>query len=772
MLIDNPDKWIAAGPVPGEPASGNQDRDDRLAGIAEAVAKATGCDGAAIYRQDGELLLLVGGNGPPLLAAGPMLDAAHDGEAANMPTDVRNPQRQAEGGGWSSLLPGLHAGFVAAARITSDGPFGGVIAVTSVAPRDPLSAAQAYVLQAYAELAGTVLELHALRQQTAEVSTDNLANIARLRLLESVAVHATDSILITEAEPVDMPGPRILYCNEAFTRTTGYTLEEVLGRTPRILQGPNTDDAARATLRAAFARWQPVTVELTNYRKDGTEFWVELSIVPVANDKGWYTHWISVQRDITERKNAAELSTRVRIAEVRNEALATEIKERKRVEEHLLYNAFHDSLTRLRNRAFFMDRLKKVLDACQSDPDRACAILFLDLDRFKVVNDSLGHLAGDALLKEIARRLKSCIRPQDTLARIGGDEFALLIEDAADLATPIALAEAILEALRPPVRIGRQDVFPSTSIGIVQSTSGSTHPEGLIRDADIAMYAAKRAGFGEYAIFSQSMHAEATAMLTLQSDLQVALERQQFEVAYQPIVDPQHGVIKRFEALLRWRHPTRGLVSPAEFIPIAEEIGIIRQIDRWVMIEACAQLATWRTMFPDADLAMSINTSATEFNDPRFIADLTATLERFDLPPHALELEITEGIFLHPDPRVEAILADIRGHGVRIGLDDFGTGYSSLSYLNRYPTDTIKIDQSFIRSLCSDDRTLAIVVLIIQLATTLNVEVVAEGVETQEQAELLASMSCSLAQGYFFSRPLAAADATARMMQSLTLTGA
>ena len=481
----------------------------------------------------------------------------------------------------------------------------------------------------------------------------------RLRLLESVAVHANDSILITEAEPLDLPGPRILYCNEAFTRTTGYTSEEVVGQTPRILQGPQTEDAARQKLREAFALWRPVTVELTNYRKDGTAFAVELSIVPVANDEGWFTHWISVQRDITERKNAAELNTRIRIAEVENLALASEIRERKRIEEHLLYTAFHDSLTHLRNRAFFMDRLKEVLD--EHDPHRPCAVLFLDLDRFKVVNDSLGHLAGDALLKEIGRRLTSCVRPQDTLARIGGDEFAVLVENASDMAVPIAMAESILEALRAPVRVGRQDVFPSTSIGIVQSTTCDPHPESLIRDADIAMYVAKRAGFGQYAIFSQSMHAEAKATLTLQSDLQLALERQEFELAYQPIVDPQHGTIKRFEALLRWRHPLRGFVSPADFVPIAEEIGIIRQIDRWVMIEACAQLSRWRAMFPAADLAMSINTSATEFNDPRFMTELKETLSRFDLPPQALELEITEGIFLHPDPRVETILS---GHQI------------------------------------------------------------------------------------------------------------
>ncbi|WP_375383079.1 putative bifunctional diguanylate cyclase/phosphodiesterase [uncultured Sphingomonas sp.] len=771
MFIDNPADWMASGfASPGEAASLHREIDDRLDGIATAVAHATGCDKATIYRHHDGVLRLVAGSGPATLQSGAVLAGFADAGASDCSGAIRYCGELIDGERWADC-PLPRGGFVAAARIVSGDSIDGIVAVAGDSRHDPLSAAQAYVLQAYAELAGTVLELHALRQRALATGTDNSAAIARLRLLESVAVHANDSILITEAEPLDLPGPRILYCNEAFTRTTGYSLEEVLGKTPRILQGPKTDAVARAKLRAAFARWQPVTVELTNYRKDGSEFWVELSIAPVANDDGWFTHWISVQRDITERKHKAELSTRVRIAEVENQALANEIRDRKRIEEQLLYTAFHDSLTRLRNRAFFMDRLKNVLDVNRRDPSLACAILFLDLDRFKVVNDSLGHLAGEVLLKEIARRLKTCVRPQDTLARIGGDEFALLVEEAADLGVPIALAERILEALRPPVRVGRQDVFPSTSIGIVRSSSRDTQPEALIRDADIAMYAAKRSGFGQYAIFSESMHAEATAMLTLQSDLKLAIERQEFEVAYQPIVDPQRGLIKGFEALLRWQHPTRGTVSPAEFVPIAEEIGVIRQIDRWVMNEACAQLAKWRALFPDADLGVSINTSATEFNDPRFLSELKDTIARFSLPPRALELEITESIFLHPDPRIESILTDIRAHGVRIGLDDFGTGYSSLSYLNRYPTDTIKIDQSFIRSLCSDDRTLAIVVLIIQLARTLNVEVVAEGVETEEQAELLASMSCSLAQGYFFSRPITAVAATSLMSHSMTLTG-
>ena len=777
MHSDNPDRWtaaLAASPVDLRPTQGAAD--ERLDRIARTVAAVTGCDTVMIYRRNADNLTLVAGSGPARLPADPF-DRAWRG-----PKDqdgfIQTTADPATPGALTELgLPGrsgdLPACFAAAARMNGDaaGARGdwGVLIVANRTPRALLNAAESYLLRAHAEQVATVFELQDARRLIAE-QPDQLASIERLRLLETVATHARDSIIITEAEPHDLPGPRILFCNEAFTRTTGYTAEEVIGRTPRILQGPKTDPAIRAKLRAAFAAWEPVSVELVNYRKDGSEFWVELSIVPVADERGWFTHWVSVQRDVTERREAHELSARIRVAEEEKEELAGEIRERRRVEEELLYTAFHDSLTRLRNRAYFMDRLDSVVSRAEQD-FTGCAVLFLDLDRFKVVNDSLGHQAGDTLLKEISRRLKTCARPGDTLARLGGDEFALLIEDVPDDTVPVAVAKRILEALRAPVRIGRQEVFPSCSIGVAHSAKSDLHPEALIRDADIAMYVAKRAGYGEYSVYDDSMHAEATAALELQTDLQLAIERGEFEVAYQPIVDPQHGRIKSFEALVRWRHPTRGLVPPIAFVPVAEEIGLIRQIDRWVMAEACAQLARWRGLFPEGDLGMAVNTSASEFDDPEFVALLRSTLAQHDLPPRALQLEITESIFLDPDPRIAGIIAEVRAHGVRVGLDDFGTGYSSLSYLNRYPTDTIKIDKSFIEGLCSDDRTLAIVLLIIQLARTLGVDVVAEGVETEEQAQLLASMSCSHAQGYYFARPMSEADVTATLSRSLYLAG-
>jgi diguanylate cyclase (GGDEF)-like protein/PAS domain S-box-containing protein len=719
---------------------------------------ATGCSSAIVCREcDGEFIIVVGNAEGPLQGLAPaVLYGENLVHSRIFATQFVDDAPSSPIGFHSEHGPEVR--FSAAARIADDG--NSFLVVLHDEDHPPLSRAQIYVLRAHAAHLATVFQLAEMRQTVDLANGAASAKVERLRLLESVAVHARDSILITEAEPIDLPGPRILYCNAAFTKATGYSAADVLGLTPRILQGPKTDPAARTRLREAFLAWESVEIELINYRKDGTEFWVELSIVPVADDRGWFTHWVSVQRDISERKEAEQLANRVRIAEFENKALATEIQERKRVEGELLYTAFHDNLTRLRNRAFFMDRLATALDRARDETLAACSVLFLDLDQFKIVNDSLGHLAGDALLKEIALRLKDCVRPQDTLARLGGDEFAILIEDGVGLATPVQIAERIIAALRAPVQLGRQSVFPSCSIGIAQTGDRDALPEDLIRDADIAMYVAKRAGYGDYAIFNASMHDSAVARLTLQTDLRQAIDRSEFDLAYQPIVNPATGALFGFEALVRWDHPERGLISPADFISVAEEIGIIRQIDHWVMREACSQLSKWQRQFSNPSLRMNLNTSAAEFVDPEFLQDLSKTMAEFSLLPQCIEIEITEGIFLHPSPGIAATIAAIRQLGVRIALDDFGTGYSSLSYINRYSIDTIKIDKSFIDDVCTDDRTRAIIDLIIKLGRTLDVAVVAEGVETQDQADALLAIGCRAVQGFYFARPLSVNDAT------------
>jgi diguanylate cyclase (GGDEF)-like protein/PAS domain S-box-containing protein len=744
MRLDSGESWTADLPLQLETARSN----NAVVQLLEATLQASACTVAALFLRESSGYRRIACAGAPL---GELLELVPASGSTGLPRGAFQIAPAPPAGCAVQLrLEGRDLSCFAAANsfVTAGGDTGLLVVVGDIAhPR--LSAAQGYVLEAQAAHCRTLLELEDVRRR-AEVDGDRSE---RLRLLESVAVHARDSIVITEAEPLDLPGPRILFCNAAFTRATGYSVEEALGKTPRMLQGPETSPAARAKLREAFSTWSPVEVELINYRKDGTPFWVELSIVPVANEAGWFTHWVSVQRDITERKAAEELAMRMRVTQIENEVLATEIQERKRVEAELLYTAFHDSLTRLRNRAFFMERLTDAIERQQTGTGHGCAVLFLDLDRFKVVNDSLGHLAGDTLLKEIARRLKGCMRPQDTLARIGGDEFAVLIEDAAELEAASAIAERIIEAMRAPVRLGRQEVFPGCSIGIVQSSVRCDGPEALLRDADIAMYEAKRAGHGSYAIFNEAMHADAVLKLELQTDLRLALERGEFEVFYQPIIDLGSRQVSGFEALVRWRHPERGLISPAEFIDSAEELGLIRQIDRWVREEACRQLKAWQDQTGRSDLSVSINASATEFADPTFVQDLAELLVRLDLNPSTVQLEITEGIFLDPTASVIDTVEQVRRLGVRIALDDFGTGYSSLSYINRYPIDTIKIDRSFVSGMVANERTFAVVDLVVSLGRKLGVAIVAEGVETAEQAEALAGIGCGFGQGYHFARP-------------------
>ncbi len=656
------------------------------------------------------------------------------------------------------------ARFLAAVRVCrTDGTTCGVLIVGDHKPHAGLSAAQAYVFSTHGLQINTLLRSHDIGPGPGPA-----VDAERLRLLESVVVHANDAVLITEAAPVHRPGPRIVYCNAAFTKTTGYTMAEVLGRTPRILQSPNVDQESLARLRQALERWEPVEVELLNVHKDGTEFWIELSIVPVADEFGWFTHWVSVQRDITGRKRAEEAAIRARIAEIENRALETEIQRRKQTEKRLLFAAYHDDLTRLRNRCYLMDRLTSLLGRGAAP---RCAVLFLDLDRFKLVNDSLGHRAGDLMLMEAARRLQACVRPSDTLARVGGDEFAVLIEDADDLATAVPVARRILESLRQPFKLGQHEVFSSCSIGIAFATCNHMTPEELLRDADIAMYDAKQRGAGGHAIFNAAMHADVVEALTLQTDLRRAIGRQgtpdtmfpdavfeEFRLHYQPIFNPMTGGLIGAEALTRWSHPDRGLVQPAAFIPVAEEIGVIRDIGRWVLREACDQMRAWQCVHGVAGMYISVNVSADELRDSAFVPELRAVLRATGLAPRCLQLEITESVFLQQPEGVGAVLKRLRTLGVRIALDDFGTGYSSLGYLDRYRIDTVKIDRSFIARMLRQRRAMSIMDGIMKLGTALDLDIVAEGVETSGQLRTLVGMGCGGIQGFLMGRPLPAAS--------------
>jgi len=468
--------------------------------------------------------------------------------------------------------------------------------------------------------------------------------------------------------------------------------------------------------------------------KDGTFRWMLNRGLAVFDDSGKTLRMAGSQTDITERKVS-------------------------------------DPLTGLPNRLLFIDRLGRLIKHAKRRKDILFAVLFLDLDGFKMINDSMGHLIGDQLLLGVANRLEKCLRSTDTVARLGesftvarlgGDEFTVLLDDLKDPNDAKSAADRLMKALAPPFILGGKEVFTSVSIGIALSNTAYEQAEDMLRDADTAMYRAKSLGKARFEVFDADMRASVMARLQLETDLRGALEREEFRNFYQPIVSLDSGQIVGFEALLRWQHPTRGLVGPEEFILVAEETGLIRELGWWNLREACRQMSDWRTG-PNGrpDLIISVNLSAKQFLQPNLVVDIRKLLHELSLSPDALKLEITESaVMADPSAAVE-MLQQIKSIGIHLAIDDFGTGYSSLSYLHRFPLDTLKIDRSFIRDMQEDGEGMEIARTILPMANNLRLDVVAEGVETLEQVALLKQLHCKYAQGYYFSKPLSAENSTA-----------
>jgi len=478
--------------------------------------------------------------------------------------------------------------------------------------------------------------------------------------------------------------------------------------------------------------------------KDGTWRNLESVATAIPNSEGHIDRLVIVNRDITDRKRA---------------------------EEALAHNALHDSLTNLPNRALFLDRVRHALAVSHRHTSQKFAVLFIDLDEFKVVNDSLGHVAGDALLIQIARRLSASIRGVDTisrsvltqtssavsnegsLARVGGDEFTILLEDVGDCGDAIRVAERLQERLIIPFVVEQQEVVIAASIGIAFCSTSYTNSEDLIRDAEIAMYRAKQEGKARCQVFDAEMHAVAVKRLQIETDLRRALEVGELRVHYQPIVSLQSGRIAGFEALSRWQRP-EGLLSPAHFIQIAERTGIILPMNRLLLREASVQLRAWQSEFPtDPPLTMSVNITPREFAQPDLVAQIKTILSEVGIHPSSINVEITETIAMADPQRASLVLSELKALGVHISIDDFGTGYSSLSRLQAFPVETLKIDRSFISKIDTDPETRKIVHIIIMLAHNLGLKVVAEGAETAKQVDLLKQLHCELLQGYFFARP-------------------
>ena len=545
-----------------------------------------------------------------------------------------------------------------------------------------------------------------------------------LQLRERAIEASSNAIIITSAAG---PGYPIEYVNSAFVRMTGYSSEDVLGKSMRLLIKDDRDQPGVAEFKAATIEKREGHAIIRSYRKDGTLFWNDLYVAPVRDVSGETTHFIAVQSDITAMK---------------------------RYEADLEFQANQDPLTGLANRNLLRDRLSQAL-AYADRYGHTLWVVFVDLDRFKFINDTLGRDAGDALLKAVAERLRSTIREADTLARIGGDEFVLILPETADERLATGAIQRIMDTISRPLKIDEHEFFLTCSIGIAVYPTDGADSETLVKHADIAMYRAKETGRNNSQFYTPVMNERALERLRIEGDLRNALVRQEFILHYQPQVDLRTGRIIGMEALIRWQHPVFGMVSPIRFIGLAEETGLIVPIGAWVIRTACAQSKAWqRAGF--GNLRIAVNLSARQFAQQNLAQSIADVLKETELDPRYLEIELTESLLMTDVERAVSVLRDLNELGVQLSIDDFGTGYSSLSYLKRFPIDVLKIDQSFVRDITLDPDDAAIVELIISLAHSLNLQVIAEGVETQEQLTFLRDHRCNEIQGYYFSRPVPA----------------
>ncbi len=524
---------------------------------------------------------------------------------------------------------------------------------------------------------------------------------------------------------------RWLSVNRSLRKLVGYSEPELLQTNFQSITHPDDLGSNLADLYQMLEGSLVTSTREKRYiHKDGHIVWATVSASSVLNEQGRPIHFILQAQDITERKQA---------------------------EEQLHQAAFYDSLTGLPNRALFTDHLQLAVSRAKQRQDHLFGVLFLDIDRFKNINDSLGHVVGDQLLKAVAGRLTHCVRPEDTVSRFGGDEFAILLNGIKNSGDALLVTERILREIELPFKLCGYDVFTSTSIGIALSSIGYSNSEEILRDADTAMYRAKEQGKGRCEVFDKVMHARAISRLQLESDLRHALERNEFQVYYQPIMNLDAGSISGFEALIRWQHPVQGLVSPADFIPVAEDTELIIPIGQWVLHEACRQVREWQLIFPSATpLTISVNLSGKQFKQPDLVGQVKQILYQTGLDARCLRLEITESMVMEDAESATAMLRQLRSLNVQLSIDDFGTGYSSLSYLHRFPVNILKIDKSFVGRMSIDEESMGIVETIITLAAKLKMDVVAEGIETNEQWDKLKLFQCKLGQGYLFSKPVPA----------------
>lgn len=565
---------------------------------------------------------------------------------------------------------------------------------------------------------------------------ERIANVLREReeQFRSAFDHAAGMALVS------LDG-RWLKVNQSLCLMLGYPAERLLSSTYQQLTHPDdlSNDISQLQLLVA-GNILISQIEKRYEHSSGSDLWVLQSASIVRDADGQPSHFIFQLQDVTERKQA---------------------------EEKIHHAAFHDSLTGLPNRILLTDRLSLAVERAKRTRNYQFAVLFIDLDRFKIINDSLGHQYGDLLLIQVAERLRACVRKVDSVARLGGDEFAILLDGTEGVENAAETASRIQEVLSIPFDLAGQEVFISGSIGIAFSTTGYDRPEDILRDSDTAMYRAKANGKARHEVFDQTMHTRMLERLQLESDLRHAIERHEITVYYQPIIDLATARISGFEALARWTHPTRGPISPVDFVPLAEETGLIVQLGMSVLRDACMQTAAWQAKFPSPmPLTVSINLSVRQFREPDLVDKVSNLLRETGIEPKWVRLEITESLLMDNLEKSAETLAALKALGVQLSLDDFGTGYSSLSYLHRFPFDFLKVDRSFVMRMEQDASSRQIVETIVILAEKLGMKVIAEGVEKQQQVELLRIAGCPYGQGFYFSRPCSSAD----MEQTLLAT--
>ncbi|WP_026068428.1 EAL domain-containing protein [Halomonas smyrnensis] len=543
------------------------------------------------------------------------------------------------------------------------------------------------------------------------------------RLLLERGIQATpNGVVMADATQPDMP---LVYANEAFYRLTGYTPLEVLGRNCRFLQGPDTDPEALAVIRRAIIERQSTETTLRNYHKDGTPFWNHLSLSPVFDADGACTHYIGIQQDITRQREQ---------------------------EAQIAHQASHDLLTGLPNRTAFDEHLQAAIERVQEDQG-LLVVMHLDLDGFKAVNDGLGYHIGNQLLVAVSERLRQVVDGDASLARMTGDEFALLLPGLDSRQAGVEMAEDVLSALAQPFLIEDRALHISASIGIACNCESVAYSYELMQRADLAVGDAKQQGRNTWYWYQGDQHRGTEEAVLLRHDLHTALRQDQFELYYQPIVEAVNGRIRGMEALIRWHHPERGMISPGVFIPLAEQTGQIIPLGRWILRRACQDAAAMRAA-GGLGGPVAVNISSLQFRRDGFLADVKAALDDADLPPELLELEVTESVLLDGAEQAITLINELKALGIRVALDDFGTGFSSLSYLRDLPIHKVKLDRAFIQDIATSRSNAAIVQGIITMAHHLDLTVVAEGIEEREQQQDLIRRNCDLLQGFYFARPM------------------